>query len=94
MVIKQVKFKKIKKLFQLYIDDALAFGEKQMVEEHLKECSTCRAELKSLSSIVKMIESLPQISPPPDFTEKLISKISQSKKIRREKELFQPGRNL
>jgi predicted anti-sigma-YlaC factor YlaD len=31
--------KKTKKLLQLYIDNALTFGEKQMVEEHLKECS-------------------------------------------------------
>ena len=67
MVIKPVKCKKINKLLQLYRDDALTFGEKQIVEEHLKECSTCRAELKSLSSMVKMIESLPEISPPPDF---------------------------
>lgn len=80
MVIKQVKCKKIKKLLQLYIDNALTFGEKQMVEEHLKECSTCRAELKSLSSIVKMIESLPEISPPSGFTEKVMSKISQVKR--------------
>ena len=75
----------VKKLLQLYIDDALIFGEKQMVEEHLKECSTCRAELKSLSSTVKIIESLPQISPLPDFTENVISKISQVKKIKRKK---------
>ena len=80
MVIKKVKCKKIKKLFQLHIDDALTFGEKQMVEEHLRECSICRAELKSLSSIVKMVESLPEISPPPDFTEKVMSKISQVKR--------------
>lgn len=89
-----MKCKNIKKLLQLYIDNALTFVEKQMVEEHLKKCSACRAKLKSLSSIVKMIESLPQISPPPDFTEKVMSKISQIKKMRREKELFQPSRNL
>jgi len=80
MVIKQVECRGIKKLLQLYTDNALTFGERQIVEEHLKECSTCRAELKSLSSIVKMIESLPQIFPPPDFTEKVMSKIFQVKR--------------
>lgn len=79
MVIKQMRCKKIKKLLQLYIDNALTFGEKRMVEGHLKECSACRAELKSLSSTVKMVESLSQISPPPDFTEKAMSKIFQVK---------------
>jgi len=85
MVIKQVKCRKIKKLLQLYLDNALTSGEKQMVEGHLKECSTCQAELKSLSSIVKMIESLHEISPPPDFTEKVMSKILKVKKIKRKR---------
>jgi len=79
-VIKQVKCRKIKKLLHLYLDNALTLNEKQMVEEHLKECSTCQAELKSLYSIIKMVESLPEISPPPDFTEKVMSKISQVKR--------------
>lgn len=69
--------KKIKNLLQLYIDDALTFGEKQLVEEHLKECSACRTELKLLSSIVQMVESLPEVSTPPDFTENLMTKISR-----------------
>ena len=77
--------KKIKKLLQLYLDNALTFGEKQMVEEHLKECPACRAELKSFSSIVQMVKSLPEVSTPPDFTENLMSKISQIKEKEREK---------
>ncbi len=69
--------KKTKKLLQLYIDDALTFGEKQLVEQHLEECSACRTELKSLSATVKLIKSLPEVSTPPNFTENLMSKISQ-----------------
>ena len=69
--------KKIKKLLQLYIDDALTFGEKQQVEQHLEECSACRAELKSLSASVKLIKSLPEVSTPPNFTENLMAKISR-----------------
>ena len=85
MVIKQMKCKKIKKLLQLYIDDSLTFGEKQLVEQHLKECSACRAELKSFSSALRLVESLPEVSTPPDFTEKLMSKISQIKEKERER---------
>jgi len=69
--------KKTKKLLQLYIDDALTFGEKQQVEQHLEECSACRAELKSLSASVKLIKSLPEVSTPPNFTENLMAKISR-----------------
>jgi len=69
--------KKIKKLLQLYIDDALTFGEKQQVKQHLEECSACRTELKSLSAMVKLIKSLPEVSTPPDFTQNIMAKISR-----------------
>lgn len=71
--------KKIKNLLQLYIDNALTFGEKQLVEEHLEGCSVCRTELKSLSATVKLIKFLPEVSTPPDFTQNIMAKISQEK---------------
>jgi len=71
--------KKIKNLLQLYIDNTLTFGEKQLVEEHLEECSACRTELKSLSATVKLIKSLPEVSTLPDFTQNIMAKISQEK---------------
>ena len=77
--------KKIKKLLKLYIDNTLTFGEKQIVEKHLEKCSECRAELKSLSATVRLIKSLPEVSTSPDFTEKLMSKISQIKEKERER---------
>ncbi len=77
--------KKIKKLLQLYIDDALTFGEKQLVEKHLETCPTCRAELKTLSAMVRLMKSLPKVATPPDFTENLMSKISQIKEDERER---------
>ena len=77
--------KKIKKLLQLYIDNTLTFGEKQIVEKHLEKCSECRAELKSLSATVRLIKSLPEVSTSQDFTEKLMSKISQIEEKERER---------
>lgn len=77
--------KKIKNLLQLYIDNTLTFGEKQIVEKHLEKCSACRAELKSLSSAIQIIKSLPEVSTPTDFTEKLMSKISQIEEKERER---------
>ena len=84
-VIGQMNCKKIKKLLQLYIDEALTFGEKQIVEKHLDTCPTCRAELKSLSALLRLIKSLPEVSTPPDFTEKLMLKISQIEEEERER---------
>lgn len=77
--------RKIKKLLKLYIDDALTFGEKQIVEKHLEQCSECQAELKSLSTMARLIKFLPEVSTPPDFTENLMSKISQIEEKERER---------
>lgn len=77
--------KKIKKLLKLYIDDALTFEEKQLVEKHLEKCSECRAELKSLSAVVRLIKSLPEVSTSPNYTENLMSKISQIEEEERER---------
>lgn len=77
--------KKIKKLLKLYIDDALTFGEKQLVEKHLEKCSECRAELNQLFTTVRLIKSLPEVSTPPNFTEKLMLKISQIEEKERER---------
>jgi len=77
--------RKIKKLLQLYIDNTLTFGEKQIVEKHLEKCSECQAELKSLSVMVRLIKSLPEVSTPPNFTEKLMANISQIKEKERER---------
>lgn len=71
--------RKIKNLLQPYIDDALTFGEKQQVKQHLEDCSACRTELKSLSAMVKLIKSLPEVSTPPDFTQNIMARISQEK---------------
>jgi len=85
MVIKQMNCKKIRNLLQLYIDNTLTFGEKQLVEQHLEKCSECRAELKSLSAVVRLIKSLPEVSTSPNFTENLMSKISQIEEEERER---------
>lgn len=77
--------KKIKKLLQLYIDNTLTFGEKQLVEKHLEKCSECQAELKSLSVAIRLIKSLPEVSTSPDFTDNLMSKISQIEEKERER---------
>ncbi len=80
-----MKCKKIKKLLQLYIDNTLTFGEKQIVEKHLEKCSECQTELKSLSAMVRHIKFLPEVSTPPNFTEKLMSNISQIEEKERER---------
>jgi len=77
--------KKIKKLLQLYIDNTLTFGEKQIIEKHLEKCSECQAELKSLSVAIRLIKSLPGVSTSPNFTENLMSKISQIEEKERER---------
>jgi len=68
---------KIKKLLNLYIDQALDAESTQTVEEHLKSCPTCREEYLKLKQVVSALNSISPQPAPADFTQNLMAKISQ-----------------
>ncbi len=70
---------KIKKLLNLYIDQALEQKTTQQVEEHLKSCSACREEYLKLKQVVFALNSTSPQTAPADFTQNIIAKISQEK---------------
>ena len=69
----------IKKLLNPHIDKTLDVDTTQQVEEHLKSCSTCREEHLKLKQIVSALNSISiqPVSAPSDFTQNLMTKISQ-----------------
>ena len=46
-----------------YLDDRLPTIDRQKVERHLGVCSSCRAELESLESTVRLLKRVPLVSP-------------------------------
>jgi hypothetical protein len=69
--------KEIKKILNPYIDQALDAEFTQTVEEHLKSCPTCQDEYLKLKETVASLNSLSPQPAPVDFTQSLMTKISQ-----------------
>lgn len=51
----------VQRLLSAYIDGELDEARRRAVEEHLKECESCRLDHATLLKTVKMIQSLGQI---------------------------------
>ncbi len=58
-------------LLSLFMDDALDRDTRESLQEHLLECASCRAELDSLQSLVKNVESFGMLKAPENILEKL-----------------------
>ena len=68
---------KIKKLLNPYIDKMLDAESARQVEEHLKSCPACYQEYQGLQKIEKALGSFSLKTAPADFTQKIMTKISQ-----------------
>jgi len=68
---------KIKKLLNSYIDQALDADMTKQVDEHLKSCPACREEHLKLKKIVSALNSISPQPVPADFTQSIMTKISQ-----------------
>ena len=68
---------KIKNLLNPYIDKTLDADTTQQAEEHLKSCSACNKEYQSLKEVITSLNSLSTQPVPADFTQNLMTKISQ-----------------
>jgi len=66
---------KIKELINDYIDQTIPAENSKKIEEHLKSCHSCKEEYLSLKEVVTALNDLPQVSPPQDFTQNIMSRI-------------------
>lgn len=73
----------IKKLLSAYLDGTLDMQEKAMVENHLRRCQSCSAELKSLEDYRKNLTSLRPIKAPADFLERVKARIEKDTVVKK-----------
>lgn len=66
-----------------YLDGELNPSDTTTLEEHLKACSACRAELQSISKLFSRIESLPEIDIPRDISFTVMERIGTQPKASR-----------
>ena len=53
----------IRDLLPLYVDEVCSAESRKMIEEHLKECSECKAYMESMSDHASKEKKLIQIDP-------------------------------
>jgi anti-sigma factor RsiW len=74
-------------MLSAYLDEELEDGEREALEDLLRDSPEAREELDDLRRIVSLVGNLPAVEAPPDFYEKL------SKRLRR-KQLLRPDNPL
>ncbi len=57
-----------------YLDGGLDALRAKSVESHLLACPVCRAEADGLADCIRQIAELPQVEPPPGFTERVMAR--------------------
>ncbi|MTI68210.1 MAG: hypothetical protein FH753_16645 [Firmicutes bacterium] len=80
--------KEILNLSDYYHEDKLNEIQKMKVDKHLKECKSCKEEYREMENLFKALKTQSEfISPPSDFTEKLMNKINKEEKLKRIKRI-------
>jgi len=62
-----MKCQEAKELFPVYIDGFLSPEEAHELQIHLEECRECQEDLESLQELSHLLQSMPDVSIPPDF---------------------------
>ncbi|MBE3581915.1 MAG: zf-HC2 domain-containing protein [Thermoanaerobacteraceae bacterium] len=80
-VVGAMKCRQAKKLLSPYLDDELSAKEKAALEEHLRDCPACQAELGRLRKISEGLKGIyREVKPPPDFLDRVMARIEEIEK--------------
>jgi hypothetical protein len=60
-----------------YLDGVLPMETKTRVDQHLSACAGCRKELESLKTVVRELNTLPQVEAPGDFLQQLHARMTE-----------------
>ena len=60
-----------------YQEEALSPEEKSLVEAHLGICAKCSSLLADLKKTVDLLKDLPEVEPPPWFTQKIMAQVRE-----------------
>jgi len=75
---------KIRKLLSAYLDQEVSPKEKDQVETHMKECSSCKKYFQQLKSLKVAFKSWPEETLSPDLEQKIQTQIAKFKDKERE----------
>src|SRR5437588_1824088 len=68
---------RIQGLLSAYGDGELPARQAARVAEHLQTCAVCAAEARSLSTLVCVLQSLPELEPPASLRSSIFAAVDQ-----------------
>jgi anti-sigma factor RsiW len=71
-----------------YLDDDLIKEQERELREHLTSCQSCKQHFHELKKTLALIQSASNVHAPSDFTEKVMAKLPQEKKVVKVKRLL------
>lgn len=78
-----MEHQKAKNLLSLYIDGRVDDNDRRELEDHLKSCRSCRAELESLRAVASALGRLPVEKMPDDAADRLRRRLGLSETEKR-----------
>jgi len=67
----------IQKLLPLYEEGVLSDAEKQVVGDHLAQCTDCRREMAFLQKADQLVKKLSSVEEPPWFQQKIMARVRE-----------------
>ncbi|MGE5653992.1 MAG: zf-HC2 domain-containing protein, partial [Bacillota bacterium] len=67
--------RRARELLPSLVDNELSPSGRASLLEHLNQCQSCQAEWQSLRSVIRMVRSLPEVTPPSDFRDQLYRRL-------------------
>ena len=73
--------KEVQKTLSAYLDQEISDFEAKKIERHLDKCEECRLNYQALKDTVDKLEYYPQIDTDEGFTEEVMQKIEEEKRL-------------
>lgn len=72
------------RLLSYYRDGALSFEERYELEDHLRECAECAAEMRGLMKLAQVVRSLPMVPVSPTLRDDVYRALAEQEERRRQ----------
>lgn len=78
--------------FSDYMEGLLPEDEKNLIQQHIEKCTICFREYQEFKKIMQLVQNLPEIKAPDDFTETVMQKIVERQYLKRRRLTLWLGR--
>jgi predicted anti-sigma-YlaC factor YlaD len=75
----EIDCKGVRELSSDYLEEDLPTAKRSTIQSHLSKCGPCQAFVNTLASTIRILASLPRVSPPASFKRSIFARTKQDK---------------